>query len=316
MNEVAEATTGQRLSEAEQRILKTLLYYEIFNFPLTAEELKDSLHAQVSREKREQALKNLVSQGLIGQQAGYYYIGQQARKVPNRQADTDRGNQYWRWARWFSWLIGRFPYVKCVMISGSLSKGIMKEDGDIDYFIVTSPGRLWICRTLLTLFKKVFLLNSRKFFCLNHFIDVNHLEIQDQNIFTATEIVTAKPVYNRQLYWDFLKQNQWVCAYYPQYQRQNTDRTSPFRTGILKPVAEKLLNGKLGEKLDNWCMQRTSAYWQQKFNTEDPEADNASHQTDKHLSKQNDFDFQTYVLNQYHQKLKAFEAHHQVALSQ
>ncbi len=315
MNEVAEAATSQRLSQAEQRILKTLLYYDIFSFPLTANELQEGLSDQVSQRERQQALAGLVSQDLVREQQGYYYIGREARKVTNRQADTTRGNRYWRWARWFSWLIGRFPYVKGVMISGSLSKGIMKKDGDIDYFIVTSPGRLWICRTLLILFKKLFLLNSRKFFCLNHFIDADHLEIQDQNIFTATEIVTAKPVYNRQLYWDFLNQNPWVRTYYPQYQRQNTDRTNSFRTGILKPVAEKLLNGKLGEKLDNWCMRRTSAYWQQKFNTADPEADNASHQTDKHLSKQNDFDFQTYVLEQYHRKVSDFEARHQISLA-
>lgn len=315
MNEVAEPATGQCLSRAEQHILKMLLYYDIFSFPLTAPELQEGLSDRASQTERQQALASLMSRGFIREHQGYYYMGREARKVTNRQADTTRGNRYWRWARWFSWLIGRFPYVKGVMISGSLSKGIMKKGGDIDYFIVTSPGRLWICRTLLILFKKVFLLNSRKFFCLNHFIDADHLEIQDQNIFTATEIVTAKPVYNRQLYWEFLHQNQWVSTYYPQHQQQNTDRTNPSRTGILKPLAEKLLDGKLGEKLDNWCMQRTATYWQQKFNTADPEADNASHQTDKHLSKQNDFDFQTYVLEQYQQKVSAFEARHQVSLT-
>ena len=54
-------------------------------------------------------------------------------------------------------LISKFPYVEGVGISGSLSKGYYDDDGDIDFFIITSPKRLWIARTFLILYKKLFL---------------------------------------------------------------------------------------------------------------------------------------------------------------
>ena len=55
--------------------------------------------------------------------------------------------------------IAKFPYIECVSLSGALSKGYYDDDdGDFDFFIITKPNRLWIARTLLILYKKIFLL--------------------------------------------------------------------------------------------------------------------------------------------------------------
>src|SRR5690606_3777846 len=85
-------------------------------------------------------------------------------------------------------LISQFPFVRGVMASGSLSKGYADEKSDIDFFIITIPNRLWIARTLLVLYKRIFLLNSHKFFCVNYFVDEKHLGIEEKNLFTATEL--------------------------------------------------------------------------------------------------------------------------------
>ena len=63
--------------------------------------------------------------------------------------------------------ISKFPYIENVSISGALSKNYYNNDGDIDFFLITQPNRLWIARTLLIIYKKMFLLNSRKYFCVN-----------------------------------------------------------------------------------------------------------------------------------------------------
>ena len=71
--------------------------------------------------------------------------------------------------------ISKFPFVAAVGVSGSLSKGYYDSDSDIDFFIITQHNRLWICRTLLMVYKKIFLLNSRKYFCPNYFISSEQL---------------------------------------------------------------------------------------------------------------------------------------------
>jgi hypothetical protein len=89
----------------------------------------------------------------------------------------------------------RFPFVRGIGISGSLSKNYADEDADIDFFIITSRNHLWIARTFLHGLKKLsFLVGKQDWYCMNYFIDEEALVIAEKNIFTATEVVTLKPV--------------------------------------------------------------------------------------------------------------------------
>ena len=82
--------------------------------------------------------------------------------------------------------------------------------GDVDYFIITKNNRLWLCRANC---EKIFLFNSRKFFCVNFFLG-SSLLIDENNIFTATEIFTLQPVFNKELYCKLIEINSWVEDYY------------------------------------------------------------------------------------------------------
>ena len=98
-------------------------------------------------------------------------------------------------------LIFHFPFTRAIMISGSLSKNYADEASDVDYFIIVKPGRLWIARTLLIIYKRIFLMNSKKYFCVNYFIDEDHLEIEEKNLFTAVELTTLIPIHGFTLCW-------------------------------------------------------------------------------------------------------------------
>ncbi|MEZ4965453.1 MAG: hypothetical protein R2791_09430 [Saprospiraceae bacterium] len=54
------------------------------------------------------------------------------------------------------------------------------------------------------------MLNSHKYFCVNYFVDTEHLEIEDKNLFTATETVTLLPLYGRDWYEGFYKALSWA----------------------------------------------------------------------------------------------------------
>ena len=115
--------------------------------------------------------------------------------------------KFWKIAQFMAHIIKRFPFVRGIFISGSLAKWNVSTQTDIDFFIITKRGRLWLTRSALIAFKKFFLLNSKKFFCLNYFITDDHLEIEDRNIFTAIEIASVKPIFNLELYLKFLEAN-------------------------------------------------------------------------------------------------------------
>ena len=138
-------------------ILEALAYFDVFDFPLSYEEVY-SYSKVKSKELFENELKQLLEDGTIYEINNFYSLSPDKSNAEKRKQGEKRAKSYTSQALKKSKLIAKFPYVRGVFISGSLSKGVMAEDGDIDYFIITQPNRLWIARTLLILYKKIILL--------------------------------------------------------------------------------------------------------------------------------------------------------------
>jgi hypothetical protein len=224
-------------------------------------------------------LQDLMDRGLVRGNRGYYFVNGDESVINHRLQANALAQKRMRAARFYSALIAHFPFVRAVLISGSLSKGVMTRDADIDFFIITEPGRLWITRMLLTLFKRFFLLNSHRNFCLNYFIDSDHLAIPDRNIFTATEIGLILPVYNPVLYQDFLQANDWIRCFYPNLEAEGGVGEIPDKP--LSHLIERLMSGQPGDRLDDFCMRLTRRFVENKYRHLAPE----QLQTDLEASK-------------------------------
>ncbi len=212
-----------RLSTFEQNILRVLLYFSIFDHPLTVDEVYYFLPSNsVTVADVRRALESNSLQSLVGSCNGYFFLRSttEACIAVRRQKET-RARERIRTAAAVAHFIRMFPFVRAVMLSGELSKGVASEKSDIDFVIVTKARRLWICRSLLILFKKVFLLNSKKYFCLNHFIAEDYLEVELRNIYSATELATLKPLVDPQRYADYMRANGWIKSFFPNWSMEH-----------------------------------------------------------------------------------------------
>lgn len=177
----SEVATMDAVSSA---IIRTLSYFDVFDYPLTLSEIARFCQNQkTDYESIRHAVNQLVRDGIVFKLHHFYSLQNNIVLADQRKDGNERAKKYIRIARKFSKLIAVFPFVRGIYLSGSLSKGYADKNADIDYFVITKPNRLWLCRTLLMVFKKVFLLNSKKFFCINYFIDTNHLEIPGPEYF-------------------------------------------------------------------------------------------------------------------------------------
>ena len=174
-------------------LLKPILYFSLFKYPLTEEEIFNFSKAE-SKEQIKLDLIELVNDDIIYKIDDFYLTENNETLIKRRLEGNKMAKNIYQKALTVSRLISKFPYVEGVGISGSLSKGYYDDDGDIDFFIITSPKRLWIARTFLILYKKIFLLNSRKYFCVNYFISSNALEIEEKNIFNESLIEKEKEI--------------------------------------------------------------------------------------------------------------------------
>jgi len=278
-----------------------LLYFDIFEYPLSADELK-----LVTTDPTSNHLQELIEMGMVTKTQEWYHLSD--KMYLKRILVPSQVEQFAHRSKKSASLIAKFPFVRGVYVSGSISKGWADENTDVDYFIITTPNRLWLCRSMLILYKKLFLLNSRKYFCLNYFIDYESIEIEEKNIFTATEIRFLQPMVNLPLYNQFIKSNEWIAEYgynIPQLQESvNSTHSNPW----LKRVVERMFSGKLGEWLDIRSMKTTLSYWKDKF----PEMGNKDFEINfkskRTVSKHHPGGFQKKVLKEYTERLAEFES--------
>lgn len=210
--------------------------------------------------------------------------------------------------------ISSFPFVEGVFLSGAISKNYYDEHGDIDYFIITKPNRLWICRTLLIIRYKLLPKSKKKFWCVNYFIGSNNLEIPEENLFVATEIAYLVPTINYDLYTKFLRANVWFKKHYPNKNEHSNKQCNALPKNFLKVLIEKILSGFLGDVLDNFLLKITLKHWQKKYPTLSTIDFELQFRSQKNVCKRHTTGYQNIVMDNYLNKQIIFEKEHNVIL--
>ncbi len=289
--------------------LKVIIYFSIFKYPLTKEEIFS--FSSVKRiEDTEEQLQQLVKNKIIFKFDKFYLDINDASLVQRRLRGNIMANDIMPKALKRAKLIMSFPYIESVSISGALAKEYYDDEGDIDFFIITKPKYLWLSRTLLILFKKIFLLNSKKYFCVNYFISADRLKIAEQNKFTATELITLIPIYGKTVFHKFVEENRWALDFYP----NRTVNTKLLSEGFKKPIWSKILEilftNKLGYNFNNYLKKITLKKWKSKFKHLKKRDFKVAMKSTNDVSKHHPQDFQTKVIfslnERYDDKNKAF----------
>lgn len=305
----------KNLTPLRSSIIRTLAYYDIFSYPLTAAEIYYNLgsnHTNLDEIKNE--LKNLSSYNIIYSKEEFFQLTDDEKYILRRKKGNELAKRRLKTAKKVSDLISRFPFIRGILLSGSISKGFMEEDSDIDYFIITYPNRVWFSRLILMLFKKLFLFNSKKIFCINYFVDSEKLEIEEKNIFTATEIVTLLPTYGKKIYDEFYEKNYWVKEFYPNYPKRETGNVIDRKDGIVKNFLEKILSKNIGDKIDDFAMSVFEKFNRIKYKNYGNEEFKIAFKSSKKESKHHPKFFQRRVLEEFNRKLELLEDRLKVSL--
>jgi hypothetical protein len=302
------------MTTTERAILRTLLYFDIFGHPLEKTELYNLIGTNPGRDDFEVEFEALLKQQLIGMKSGYVYLVNGTSSIDERIKKLKRSIKYRRIARFMASLIYWHPFVRGVLISGSLSKNAPSKKDDIDFFVIAQPGRIWICKTFLMLFKKLFLLNSKKYFCINYVIDTETLEIPEKNIFTATELAFLIPLKNPPLCEKFLNSNTWVQSFFPNL-TFNLNGCRHSADPLPKKILEKTFNGKAGDTLDSHFMEIYKHRSQRKFGKKVNGYFDLNFKNDKNVSKYHPHGFQQIIIERYKRRISEFETEKQMDLT-
>src|SRR4029453_6705708 len=119
-----------------------------------------------------------------------------------------------RWARFFA----AAPFVRMIAVTGSLAVDNAEADCDIDLFVVTEPGRLWLCRAFF--FSVALACNAmgiRPRLCPNYLVTSRALELEtaDCDYYVARELAQMIPLWGQVTYESLRARNAWMIELQP-----------------------------------------------------------------------------------------------------
>lgn len=239
-------------------ILKPLLYADIFDYPLTFEEIYKFLELSVSPATVNLLLEQAVQRQQIMKVEGFYCLAGKAHLIVQRQQRQQLADAIWPQAMVYGQWIASLPFVKMVAVTGSLAVDNPRHlREDIDYLIVTCPGRLWLCRAMIILLVK-YVHRRGAHLCPNYILTEKLLRLEDNNLYTARELLQMVPLYGAETYRRMRLVNDWVTDYLPHGQELNLSKindTLSSRQRFGKKWSQVMLRGAVGNLLESALRQ-------------------------------------------------------------
>lgn len=310
-----ELTTINILTKNQSEIIKTVLYFDMFQYPLKHNEVYQSITEKQTIEEFDKNLKLLVDEGLVKHKNGFYFnINSNEEIITRRIKGNLLAEKMLPLAHKYCYKVAKFPFISGICISGGLSKKYYDKNSDIDYFVITKPNRLWICRTLFILFYKTLSQKKREFYCLNYFISESDLVIPDNNKFVATELAYLLPSVNYDIYTAVLANNNWYKEMHPNKPQLPNVNTKTTPNPIIKRIIESLFPGKLGNWIDDKLLIITLNHWRKKYPEMSQEDFDLQFRSRKHVCKRHSHGSQNKALKMWQEKISEFEIQNQISL--
>ncbi len=259
----------EALDRQEFAIARSVLYASLFDYPLTLSQLRETLIECVLTPADIVAIYQ-ASPGLrsvVEHRDGFFFPVGREDLCQERRRREARSREFLREHRRLLALVCATPYVAMVALSGSIAHLNLEGSGDLDLFIVTRGQRVWSVTVAVILWAK--LMRRRRFVCANFVIADSRLALEQQDLFTASQVIHLKPLVGASVFERFVEANPFVARFYPNFR---SDNTSPaFTPGSLferlKRTVEALCTpiSAMVEAVCRWAYRgyllRRSAAW-------------------------------------------------------
>ena len=211
----------------EQAIAATLVYSDIFDFPLKLKEISYWLPLPISLRELSplKSIRGLVQKGLLAQEDDFYFLPGREKIVVKRKKSQRTSRLKLEISQKVARILIKVPGVLLVGLTGNLAMMDVRKNDDIDFLIITQGNKIWTARFLAVLLLEILGRRRRPKskqikdkICLNLFLDEAHLYLgkDRQDLYTAHEILQMKPLAEKEnIYWQFLEANLWVKNFLP-----------------------------------------------------------------------------------------------------
>lgn len=251
-------------------ILKTIAYFDTFDFPLTVEEIYRwtwGYRGQTSLAALHAILENMEMQGDVCSSQSFFYLPNRHKLVVRRQQAVPLVKEKMRIAKKAGKILRYVPFVRALFVCNTVAGSIPNAESDVDVFIVIRPNRLWIARFLITVILSLCRMRRTKKkvhnrICLSFYVTSHHLNLadirwDDQDIYLIYWIDQLIPVFDPgQVHAMLHEQNKWIREHlsnahvasitHPQWRVADT-----VLSRFMRVCAEWFFGGIFGDRLEH-----------------------------------------------------------------
>jgi len=239
-------------------ILRTLVYADLFDYPLTASQLHRYLVGRAA--PLQEIEEHLGRSGWLHERAGckppFCFLAGRAHLTELRRQREEYAGTLWPLARRYGQRVAALPFVRMVAVSGSLAmNNVASPHDDVDLLIVAQPGRVWFARGLALLI--VYLARRRGVeLCPNYVVAAGRFAIAEPSLFAAHELAQMVPLYGRRYYDRLLEQNGWIGDLLPNAVADGDGRDLGRARRGVQAALETPFAGRLGDVIEHWERRR------------------------------------------------------------
>lgn len=254
----------------ERSILKTVAYFDLFDYPLTELELFKWLRSEGTGEVRLADISGAVlSQSSellhrLDREAGFVFLRGRSELLKIRQTRAVISDRKFKRVIRVIKLFRLIPFLRMAAVCNTLAYQNPQEASDIDLLVIAGPGRIWTVRFCVVFILKLFQLRpgeaKRDPICPSFFLTEDNLNLEKIQLpqgdpYLGYWITQVYPIFDPQKASEkFYQANIWIKTYLPNVifpkpsKRRRVDDSAITR--FIRKIQELDIKGGVGNFLE------------------------------------------------------------------
>jgi hypothetical protein len=197
----------------------------------------------------------------VEEKNGFYFLVSRSQILLTRQERHHFSAAKFKLAYRATRLFRIIPFVEMIAVSNIIGSHNLRDESDIDLFIVASPERLWLTRLFCTGLAKILgwrptAKTKRNRICLSFYISSDALKLESlklgqDDFYFNYWLVGLVPIYNKnKTYSRLIAENDWLKNYLPNWSgfKLSIDKKDEFKInnpGILSKLERRTMDWQL-----------------------------------------------------------------------
>ena len=211
-----------KLNPIQKAALCTLTFFDIFDRPLTFEEIQLYLYGATADAKTlEKELRNLIAKNKIAKLGDWYFLPGRLKFLQEYPDREKHSKNLLAQAKKNLNNLRIIPFLEMLAITNSVALGTVHSKSDIDIFTITRKNRLYTARFFLVLSLKTKGIYPKDpedkagKICASFYIDDTQMNLEKirlekiQDIYFDFWLASLNPIYGRNAYEKFIQSNSW-----------------------------------------------------------------------------------------------------------